>query len=609
MNTLLELHAQGTELNHTQRFLLSPGSRYRLGRADSRLHLSADRSNHSEHDRSTFLAVPWDHLISRTHATLSVQLDHLLVHQAPGAVNPIFFEGKEVESCRVELGSHFVLGTTQFVLGHADHTGQLARPVEEVRFNPQSLRKVRYHDAENRIEVLTLLPEVIEGAANDNDLYRRLTQLLLKGIVHAEAIAIVVLSVGNEPKILHWDRRRETAGQFQTSRRLIVEGLGTQDQSVLHIWEQQAPLIDEATLASEFDWAFCTPVNGLAGQPGGIYVAGRMGKNFQPGATLVEAQQLDADVKFCELVAEIIGSVLKAKRLERQKAGLRQFFAPPILTALGDDLDTNLLEPCECDVTVMFCDLRGFSKRAEHAANDLIGLLDRVSRALGVMTQAILTHGGVTGDFQGDATLGFWGWPFPSPEAAVNACRAALAIRSEFARTAAQKNHPLADFAMGIGIAHGRAVAGKIGTLDQVKVTVFGPVVNLASRLEGLTKQLRVPIVLDETTANLVRGRLTPGEGRLRRLARLQPNGMDNAVTVSELLPPVAELPYLTDDLLLEFERGVDQFMAGDWEGAYQSFHSMPAQDRGQDFLTQMITMSNRVAPKGWDGVLKMPDK
>ena len=94
--------------------------------------------------------------------------------------------------------------------------------------------------------------------------------------------------------------------------------------------------------------------------------------------------------------------------------GLRQFFAPLILS-VGDDLDTALLEPRECDVTVLFCDLRGFSQKAEAAAGDLKGLLDRVSRALGVMTSQILKHSGVTGDFQGDAAMGFWGWPLPLP--------------------------------------------------------------------------------------------------------------------------------------------------------------------------------------------------
>ncbi len=79
----------------------------------------------------------------------------------------------------------------------------------------------------------------------------------------------------------------------------------------------------------------------------------------------------------------------------------------------------------------------------------------------------------MVGDFHGDAAMGFWGWPLPQTDAVVRACRAALAIRSAF--EAAEAGSPLADFRIGIGIASGRAVAGKIGTIDQVKVTVFGP--------------------------------------------------------------------------------------------------------------------------------------
>ena len=64
-------------------------------------------------------------------------------------------------------------------------------------------------------------------------------------------------------------------------------------------------------------------------------------------------------------------------------------------------------------------------------------------------------------------------------------CRSALGIRAAFGQTFGRKDHPLGNFQVGIGVAHGRAVAGKIGTAEQVKVTVFGPVVNLASRLES----------------------------------------------------------------------------------------------------------------------------
>ena len=132
--------------------------------------------------------------------------------------------------------------------------------------------------------------------------------------------------------------------------------------------------------------------------------------------------------------------------------------------------------------------MRGFSRTSERGARDLTGLLERVSKALGVMTHQILDHGGVVGDFQGDAAMGFWGWPLAEPQAAQQAAMAALGIRSQFEAAARQPEHPLADFRVGIGIATGPAVAGKIGTADHVKVTVFGPVANLAARLESMTR-------------------------------------------------------------------------------------------------------------------------
>lgn len=589
---MLELVAQG--LNSTERWRksLETGQHYVLGR-----------------DADVSLSIPWDSQVSRQHVRVDAHVDHVQLTRLESAANPLYFAGETVGSCRVELGQHFVVGTTTFHLGSELEPGLVAAPFEEVAFKPQELRKIRYQDPENRIEVLTHLPEVISGARNDSELHYRLVNLLLKGIVHAEAVAIVITSSTDEVQMLHWDRRRETAGPLRPSRRLVTEALERRRSSVLHIWEKDSIQPNDETLIQEFDWAYCTPVPGLALEPSGLYVAGRMGKTFVPGTTLSDALQLEADVKFTELVAEIIGAVVRSKRLERQKAGLRQFFAPPILAALGDELDTTLLEPSECDVTVMFCDLRGFSQRAENEAGDLIGLLERVSRALGVMTHNILEHGGVTGDFQGDATLGFWGWPFPSPDAAVNACRAGLGIRAAFAKAAMTRNHPLADFAMGIGIAHGRAVAGKIGTAEQVKVTVFGPVVNLASRLESMTRQLRVPIVLDEATARIVRPRLHSSEGRLRRLARLLPYGMETPVAVSELLPPVQDFPELTDSHIESYERGVDYFINGEWDDAYRCLHAMPPNDRAQDFLMQQIVLHNRTAPANWDGIVRLPSK
>lgn len=557
------------------------------------------------------IPVAWEPMLSRQHVELTVSDDQVIGRKLGTAPNPVFVSGIAVSDFTLDDGGAFVVGETEFrlVASSADDSNQQNRLLEEIRFDAGQLQQIPFSDADKRIEVLTHLPSVIWGTRTEEDFFLRVAQLLLAGIPRAEAVAIVE-PVGEKVEIIHWDRRNETEGGVHPSSRLVREAIVSSNRSVLHVWE---PELENAspqyTATGEFNWAFCTPVL-VTGQPRrGLYVAGQLDSSLIAAGSDEHSALLSADVRFTELVSEIVSSLRRLSRLERHQAGLRQFFAPPILEALGQDLDTDILEPRECDVTVLFCDLRGFSHHAESAAHDLTGLLGRVSEALGVMTEQILHFGGVTGDFQGDAALGFWGWPFASESAPLNACRAALAIRKAFETASSTPGHTLADFEMGIGIAHGRAVAGKIGTSEQVKVTVFGPVVNLASRLETMTTQLRVPIVLDEPTADLVRKKLDDSEARTRRLGKVIPVGMETPVLVSELLPPEHEFPLLKSEHIEQYEDGVNSFINGDWENAWKSLHNMPAGDRAQDFLAMPIVQHNRRAPADWDGIIRLTSK
>jgi adenylate cyclase len=453
---------------------------------------------------------------------------------------------------------------------------------------------------------------VITASPSDEELHIRIVNLLLAGIPHAEAAALVRRGSSEQEEagveVIQWDRRREAVGRFQPSRRLVAEALN-RSESVLHVWEATGTPDPAFTVSDNLDWAFCTPVPGEACRGWGLYLAGSFGE--QPGGVgrPSSGADLKGDLRFAELVAELIGALRQVRMLERQRAKLGQFLSPMVLGTIAGERSEQQLEPRETDVTVLFCDLRGFSREAEHWRGNLVGLLHRVSQALGVMTHQILRHGGVIGDFQGDAAMGFWGWPLAAPDGPLSACLAALDIRAEFERAAHQGGHPLADFQMGIGITHGRAVAGKIGTPDHVEVTVYGPVVNLASRLEAMTKQLRVPILLDENTAQHVRKELPASRGRSRRLGRVRPYGMDTPVSVSELLPPADQAGALSDQNVADYEAAVDALLAGRWSEALDLLHRLPARDRARDFLTIFIAQHNYEPPEGWDGVIRMPSK
>ncbi len=598
---MFELVAEGPEPRQRCRFVLAGNKTSLLGRGNA-----AD------------LIVPWEPHLSHVHVELTQEGTHVAISPRKGANNPVFVGGERVESRQLQPGDFFVVGSTSFLLAELsiseDSPGESL--LEQVTFAPGQLQQVQFEDADRRIEVLSHLPEVIWGAANLSERDSRLVGLLLAGIRTADAAALVRVNGKGTVQVIHWDRRNETAGSFRPSSRLVTEALLKRQQTVLHTWDSGQAGDSVFTVTADFDWAFCTFVNQDQDGPWGLYVAGRS----EPRSLADRASGslgppvLQADIKFAELVAEIISAVERVNRVEGDLSILRQFLSPPILAALEQQgshlgLKSDLLEPRECDVTVLFCDLRGFSHRAEEAGDDLLGLLDRVSKALEVMSGRVLQYGGVTGDFLGDAVLGFWGWPFASEDSPLNACRAALAIRRAFVETSQTPGHVLSDFRVGIGIARGRAVAGKIGTSDRVSVTVFGPVVNLASRLETMTKQLRVPILLDEATAEVVRRRMDSSDGRVRRLARVLPFGLETPLDVHELLPSEQERPDLTVTHIEQYERGVDAFIAGDWEEAYHHLHGMPPSDRAQDFLTVRIAEHNRVAPVGWDGIVRLPQK
>lgn len=589
-----------------RQFLLSDDGTYSLGRA-------------AEAD----IVADWDERISRQHLRLEVVSGRLHVQVLPSAANPVFVDGKEIQQAILSSGRSFVVGTTRFELQQVTQTDSPGTTgFQQLPIDRQELQKLRYEDADKRIEVLTSLPAVIRESGFERDLFVRLSNLLLAGIQYADGVAIVAMKADSDrPVVLHQERRFEADGSLQPSARL-VRNTFTQKKSILHVWDDASDSDSRYTQDAGFNWAFCTPMFDQAASTefmetdGGLstervfYVAGR-----SPAEGAKQNQnRLHADIKFTEFIADIVRSLQRQRELERQQSGLRQFFSPPVLEALGQDLDTSLLEPRECDVTVLFCDLRGFSQQAEEEADNLTGLLERVSMALEVMTSQILRFGGVTGDFQGDAALGFWGWPISTDEAALNACRAALAIQAEFAKAHASPDHPLTDFETSIGIAHGRAVAGKIGTREQVKVTVFGPVVNLASRLEGMTRQLHVPILIDAQLDAIVRESLRPEskshfEGRVRRLLQVLPYGMENPLVVSELVASEQFDPRLSNQNIEDFEKAVASFIEGDWSTAWRYLHTMPAEDRAQDFLALQITQHGRTAPADWDGIVRMKKK
>jgi len=134
-------------------------------------------------------------------------------------------------------------------------------------------------------------------------------------------------------------------------------------------------------------------------------------------------------------------------------------------------------------------------------------------------------------------------------------------------------------------------------------------VVNLASRLEGMTKILRAPVLVDRATASVVRSQVSREVARVRRLAVVKPYGLETPLEVSELLPPLSEYPELTDEHLACYAEALDEFLVGHWSRAFELLHRIPAGDRAKDLLTVFIAQHNRTPPPDFSGVIPLESK
>ena len=550
-------------------------------------------------------ADPWDDRVSRIHVRLCLEEGRLIVKRLPDSLNPVFYQGTPSDEFKLQCGEHFVIGSTSFSLvsQNLGATLDAPPPVTEETISYEFLQELRFHDADRRIDALSELPEIFSAANTEEEQALKLVEVLLASMPQATFVGVAQVSPTDDTvTTMPWERRDLQRDANLPSERLIRQALESQ-ASVVHIWRRNASDSDASfTQHDGADWAFCVPLPNETNCTRAVYVAGNFA-NVGPKPSL---DLLTEDVKFVDLAARTLGHLRGLRRFERETASLRQFISPVVIETLVDQDPELALTPREADVSVLFCDLRGFSRRTEQEADDLLGLLHRVSDALGVMTRQILAHGGVVGDFHGDAAMGFWGWPLAQEDTAARACQAALAIRREFADAASNPQHPLSDFRMGIGIASGRAVAGKIGTTDQVKVSVFGPVVNLASRLESMTKTLRASILLDDPTAAYIREHLPTSRARVRRIANVRPRGIQTPLVVSELLPSIEEFPDLTDDAIAVYEQALDALAERDWERSFSLLHQVPANDRVKDFLTVFIAQNNRTPPNNWDGTIPL---
>jgi adenylate cyclase len=554
--------------------------------------------------------VPWDLQISGLHATLLWNGVKLRVRKLPEGKNQIIFRGRPQEDFEAGVGERFAIGETIFIVEESLPVPP-DRPISELTCSPSELREIKFADPGARIEALAELPKMIRLAPSDQDLEAKVLDILFRGIPDALGAAIVRIDTtdpGDAPEITVGTQlcRKEPDETFTPSRRLIVDAIRLRRQPVLHNWFSGDT---QYTTQPGCDWAMCAPLPDEPHPGWALYITGRMPEDVPLAEGATRQDLLKGDLKFAGLVADMFGSLRHVRDLQHRQTLLNRFLSRPVLQAIANRDINEVLQPRQARVTVLFCDIRGSCRIAEQCEDDLDHLCEMVSEALSIVTNHVIYEEGVIGDFQGDAAMGFWGWPLDVPSQIERAARAALAIYKRFKQVSQQGDHLLSGFDCGIGIATGPAIAGRLGTYDQFKVSVLGPVVNRAARLESLAKQFaNVHILADEeTAADLNRGQSTSWI-RCRRLMQLKLYNLSKPIMVHELLPPAVEPRTLSDGECRDYDVALKGFLEGRWHDAYRKLQSLP-RDGAAQFLMQFMEEHRHNPPTGWDGTIEMKEK
>jgi adenylate cyclase len=204
--------------------------------------------------------------------------------------------------------------------------------------------------------------------------------------------------------------------------------------------------------------------------------------------------------------------VREQSQRRRIRSAFSQYLSPALVAQLAQSPEKLVLGGEEREMTIMFSDVRGFTAISESYKHDPQGLTALMNRFLTPLTNAILDRKGTIDKYMGDAIMAFWNAPLDDASHQLNACEAALdmldriaALNKEREIEAQHGGHVYIPINVGVGLNTGTCVVGNMGSNLRFDYSVLGDSVNLASRLEGQSKEYGFPIIVGSNTALAVK--------------------------------------------------------------------------------------------------------
>jgi PAS domain S-box-containing protein len=289
----------------------------------------------------------------------------------------------------------------------------------------------------------------------------------------------------------------------------------------------------------------------------------------------------------------LMDDISEGKRLQGTMRRFMPQEAVEQVLSRGDEL----LFGSSCTASVLFADIRGFTTLVEElSARETVEMLNQV---FGELVEAVEGHGGLLDKFMGDAVMAVFGAPLVGLRDADNAARAALEMQQRVSvlneARAAEGKQPIR---IGCGIATGEVVAGTIGSLKRMDYTVIGDSVNLASRLQGLTKTYGTSVIACGHTAEALSAGLS-----VRELDTVRVRGRREPVKIFEL----RSLEPGHAELFLRYDEALTALRERDWTFACAHFAALerdyPNDAPTHAMLNRARTFRDHPPQVDWDGV------
>lgn len=289
---------------------------------------------------------------------------------------------------------------------------------------------------------------------------------------------------------------------------------------------------------------------------------------------------------------------------------LKQYVSPAVLAKVLENPSEEFMRAevgSKEELTIFFSDIRGFTSLAERYPVEKI--VELLNNYLSAMTDVIFHNYGTLDKFIGDAIVAFWGAPLRDAHHPLRSVQCALEMRKALSSLNKENmKRALPQLSTGIGIHTDHVILGNIGSQRKLDYTIIGDGVNLASRLEGLTKMYNTPILISQSTYERICDDIC-----CRTVDYVKVKGKEKPIRVYSALAPSDTISQNTLEIVKLTEAAFDLYTRRNFSGAIKLLSQILERDPN-DFLTTMLLFRCREyqripPPESWDGYYRYHTK